>query len=375
MLKTILTESTLAKRMLANSQVTEIQTSEQKKSARQRVKSRRHGMIPLLCLVAALVALPGASAQDFSMIVGSPSPLAVAPGGNSSMTITIVTKSGFVGPITFGCTVTPSVPGTVSNPVCTVSPPSLAASGGATATLTTTTTTTTVSYGISITATDSSGSLTSPPLSLTVLAVVPQFTITVLDAVQPSSVPAGSGAEGIISISPINGYTTPAGASNGITLYCATMTPLVTIPPVCSFTYPTNSTTLPISGSTAVTSTVTLTTFGPVITGSATRPKLFYGLWIPLPMLAFAGVGAAVGGKRFRKAFGLLAIFIVSGSILLLPACSNTGVTTNDINGITPPNTYTFTIVGIDGNGVASSNAETTGSGPSVSLTVTKPTD
>ena len=38
-----------------------------------------------------------------------------------------------------------------------------------------------------------------------------------------------------------------------------------------------------------------------------------------------------------------------------------------------PANTYTFTIVGIDSNGVISSNTGTNTSAPTVSLTVTTP--
>lgn len=98
-------------------------------------------------------------------------------------------------------------------------------------------------------------------------------------------------------------------------------------------------------------------------------------MWIPLPLLLLAGVGAAAGGKRSRKAWGLLAFFIITGSLLLLPACgTNTTASTSTPNGVTPANTYTFTIVGVDVNGVASSNTgSTTSSGPTVTLTVTAP--
>src|SRR5215469_10252107 len=197
------------------------------------------GSIPVavVCLLAAVVlVVPQASAQtDFTMTVNpNLSPNAVAPGGVSSAQIAILTGSSFVGPITFGCTVSPSVGGTVSNPVCTVSPATMNASGSAVATITTTAKTTTVSYTISITATDSTGTATSEPLTLTVLSVTQQFTITVQTAVAPTSVPAGSGAEGTVSVNPVNGYTTPTGQDKGITLYCATVTPLVTLPPFCS---------------------------------------------------------------------------------------------------------------------------------------------
>jgi hypothetical protein len=71
----------------------------------------------------------------------------------------------------------------------------------------------------------------------------------------------------------------------------------------------------------------------------------------------------------------VLALFILSGSLLLLPACgTNTSTSTSTPNGITPANSYTFTIIGVDTNGVASSNTgSTTSAGPTVTLSVTAP--
>jgi len=334
------------------------------------------GPLAALCLAVGLfVALPRASAAiDFTMTV-SPnlSPPAVAPGGSSEATITIVTGSGFSGSITFGCTVTPSVQGTVSNPVCTVSPATMNSSGQATATITTQDTTTTISYAINITATDASGTVTAPTMDLTVLSVTPQFTITVQNTVAPNSVPAGNGAEGIISINPVNGYLTPTGIGKGITLYCATISPLVTIAPFCSFSYPTGDTTLHITNPNAVTSTITISTFGNTTTQCANyHSRRFYAFWFGLPMLGIVGLGSAAGGKRSRKAWILVAVFVVSAGFLLTPSCSNTNNTLCHPNGITPANTYTFTLVGVDSNGVASSNTGTN-SAPTVSLTVTAP--
>ena len=169
------------------------------------------------------------------------------------------------------------------------------------------------------------------------------------NAVAPSSVPAGSGGEGMVSVNPINGYVGPSG---GITLYCNSITPLVTIPPVCSFSYPGNGNSLML-GANPESATLTISTFGPVTTGAAVRPRSFYALWLSIPLLGFVVVGAALGGKRTRKAAGILALFVVSAGFLLLPSCSSTTATsTTTPDGVTPANTYTFTIVGIDSNGV-----------------------
>jgi hypothetical protein len=330
--------------------------------------------VALVCLCAAFAALP-ASAQDFSLTAQPFNPGALAPGGTTSSNIMIVANSGFVGPVTFGCTVTPPVQIPPDNlPVCQVSPPSLAGSGGATATITTTGSTSTIGYTVTITGTDGSGTVSSSPLQVTVLSVAPQYTITVQTAVAPSSVPAGNGAEGTIVVNPLNGYTTPP---NGyITLYCASIAPLVTIAPVCSFSTNAPGQPLIITGNTPVTSTLTINTFGPVITGSSAHPRTFYATWLSFPLLGLVGIGAAFGGKRSRKTWALLALFVISGSLLLIPACGNTNTNnaTTTPNGVTPANSYSFTIVGVDTNGVVSSNTgSTTSVGPTVTLSVTAP--
>jgi hypothetical protein len=94
---------------------------------------------------------------------------------------------------------------------------------------------------------------------------------------------------------------------------------------------------------------------------------------LPLPLLALVGVGAAAGGKRSRTAWGVLALFVLGGSLLLLPGCgTNTSTTTTTPNGVTPNNSYSFTLVGVDPAGNVSSNTGTgtTNTPPTVSLTV-----
>jgi hypothetical protein len=202
---------------------------------------------------------------------------------------------------------------------------------------------------------------------MTVLGVTPQFTITVGKATSPGSVPAGSSGVAIININPIYGYTAPA---PGVTLSCSSITPLVTIPPICTF----NPNPVPTG---VTTSTLTISTYGPITTtGGLIRPRSFYGsfyaMWLPLPMLAVVGLGAAAGGKRARKIWGLIALFVLSGTLLLMPACgNNTSTTTTTPNGVTPNGNYTFTISGVDSTGVVSSNAGTGSTVPTVALTVT----
>jgi len=332
------------------------------------LQARRAG-ITAFCLLAAFLALPSAaSAQTFTLEAAPFSPDAVSQGGTSASTITVGTSTLFSGTVDLTCQVTPT--NLTDPPACLVSPATVNVPGSASATITTKGDTSTVAYSITITGTaPSTGQITTTqPQSLTVLAVAPQFTVTIQRAVQPNSVPAGNGGVGIININPVNGYLSPG---SGVTLSCNTITPLVTYPPFCSF----SPNPVKVTGTT-VTSTLTINTYGPIITRAIAPPRTFYALWMPFPMLALVGLGAAGGGKRARKAWGLLALFVVSGALFLMPACGNTTPTTTSPNGLTPSNTYTFTVIGVDADGVISSN---TGSGtntnPSVTLTVTTPTN
>lgn len=337
--------------------------------SRLRVPTNRAGLFLLFALTAVLSMVPLSSAQDFTLTAGPLSPDAVAPGGTSSINLTLGVVNGFTGTVSLTCQVTTTQTAT-SIPACAVSPATVTPSAGATATITTTDQTTPVSYSITITGTSTTPALThtTPAQSLTVLAVTPGFTITVENPVLPASVPAGSGAQGKILVSPINGYITPTGKP-GITLSCTTITPLVTIAPICSFDpQPVN-----LSGGPQVV-TITISTFGPVITNGSLRPPPFRGLWLSLPIFAFVGIGSLVAGTRSRRLWGALALLLIGASIFLAPGCGNTGVVTTTDNGVTPNNTYTFTISGIDGAGVASSNATSTSSSPTVTLTVTSPT-
>ena len=357
------------------------QTSRSRVSkAKLKIRAAQAAISILWAMTAFLTLLSSASAQaDFTLQAAPFSPDAVAPGGTSSSNITIGTINGFTGTVALTCQVS-STQTTTSTPACAVSPTTVTPPAGATATVTTTSQTTTVGYSITITGTGPSTTHTTTPLSLTVLAVTPQFTVTVLSPVVPNSVPAGSGAQGTVIINPINGYSSPirmVGGEpiKGITLSCGSITPLVTLPPICSFNPPS-----PEVNGTAVTSTLTVNTFGPIIgTGAVVHPRHFYyALWMPFPMLALLGLGAVAGGKRSRKTrvWGLLALFVMTGALFLMPACGNTATTTTTPNGVTPNNTYTLTVVGVDLDGVVSSNTTSTNSAnPTVTLTVTSPTN
>jgi len=246
--------------------------------------------IPVLRVLAAfLVLLTAAFAQDFTLSDVPFFPSAVAPGGTASSNVSVGTPvNGSSVDVTLSCQVSPPSDATITAPTCTMSPSTVTAPAGSTAVITTNATSTAPAatpglYAITITGTGPSGPLSLPPLNITVLSVSAQFTVTVATAVAPSSVPAGSAAQGTINVNPLDGY------SGTVTLACRSITPLVTIPPICSFNPPS----LVIQGNT-FSSTLTITTQGLLVPTSAVAHLLsFYALWLPLPMLALMGLGAA----------------------------------------------------------------------------------
>jgi len=318
----------------------------------------------LAIYLTALVLMLAASAvgQDFTLQMDPfPYPTAIAPGGASDAAVVVTPLNGFSGTLLLTCQVTTQQTG-VTPPMCTVSPSSVTPPNGATVTATSTGLTTPGVYTFTVTGTISgtTTSVESNPQNLTVLAVTPQFTITVTSAVAPSSVHAGSGGTGTISLNPLSGYSIPKG---GVTLSCSSITPLVTAPPVCSFD---PNPILPGQAS----STLTINTTGPTTIIAQVHVGSRYALWMSLPMLALAGI-ATVSGKRSRSAWCLFACLAVGGLCLLAPACGSTStVTPTPSNLITPNDTYTFTLSGVDANGVTSSNTGTSSSAPTVTLTV-----
>jgi trimeric autotransporter adhesin len=340
----------------------------------KRNRPRTRFALALLLLVGSLVTLPmAAQTPDFIVQAAPFSPIAVDPGGTTASNLTLGSLNGFNGTVDLTCTVSPT-PTSGSAPECLVSPPSVTPPAGGAVTITTFGTetngqppTTPGLYTTTIIGTATiNGTLVTHTATqnVTVLAVTPSFTLSVQTAIAPTSVHAGNGATGVIVVSPLNNY------SGTVTLSCSSITPLVTIPPQCSFSYPNGMTGLPVS-QVPQTSTITITTIGPTTYGQADRNRPFYALC--LPMLGMVGLGAAFGGKRSRRAWSLLAILIIAAAVLLVPACYTTQTftsTNNNYNGITPKNTYVFTLMGVDADGNTSSNSGSSNTPPTVSLTV-----
>jgi len=284
-------------------------------------------------------------------------------------------SDGFSGTVDLVCSVTPA---STTSPGCNVSPAQVTPPASASLTViginaTSGLSAASGSYTVTVTGTGYNGTTHQQSPAISVLSVAPSFTITVQTGIVPSSVHAGSGGEATINVNPLNGYVSPSGQGQGVWLSCATITPLVTIPPVCSFSpqpLNVNGTVTPV--------TLTINTTAPPITGAAWRTRDFYGLWLSMPLLALAGFGTVVANKGSRKAWGLMSLVVLSGVILSTPGCGNSTTVatsnTTSANATTPKNAYTFTLTGVDSNGTVSTNTGTTtgttSSAPTVTLTV-----
>jgi hypothetical protein len=326
----------------------------------------------MFCLSITVVALSlAASAQDFTLTMGAFDPFAIDPNGIASSNITLVAGTGFTATVTLGCQVTSTQSG-VTLPQCLISPGTVQPSGSASATILSqysqngqTINASPGTYTVIVTGTGGSKTHQGAQ-AITVLAVNPQFTITIQDQVLPNTVTPPNGGIGTVSINPVFGY------QGNVTLSCASVTPLVTIPPQCQFTYPTCSQ----AGVACVTSgpvpvQVSIITFGPEPNTAVQHPRVFYAFWLPFPMVGLAILGMATGSKRSRKAWGLFTLFVLCASLMLLPACGNNLTPSKSTpEGITPKGAYTFTLEGVDQNGNISSNTGTANQAPTITLTV-----
>jgi len=318
----------------------------------------------LLLSLFAAAHMPLAAAQNFTLTASAFTPAAgVDPGSQATAVITVSTPAppnNYTGSVALTCTVQGATP----LPVCTPSPTSV--TPDATPSITVTTAGVSAGqYPVTVTGTAGSATPQSITLYLNVVDVPQAYTLTVSTAISPGTVSAGFGANATVTVTPIANYT------GQVTLSCLSITPPVKAAPYCSFSATNGGgPTVNVTSGAPATSVLTISTYGIVQNqGKLVIPRIFYALWLAVPGLALAGIGA--GGRRRKTLLGLFLLLVMATSILVLPSCGSTHAISNNSNGlVTPKNTYTVTLTGVDANGISPSNTTTTTTAATVSLTV-----
>jgi len=260
---------------------------------------------------------------------------AVVQGSSATSTLTITPSGGFTGTVALTCAVVAGVPGAIDAPTCSASIPAvISGTGAVTSTLTINTQATTSTGAYTATVTGSSGGV-SETTTVTLAIVLPAlFTLSGPSATVASP---GMSASSTITITPSGGFT------GAVALICAiTSSPMGAIdPPTCTASQP-----AAISGTTAVTSTLTITT-----TAASTS-----ALHDPFKRNLALGGGTLAALLFFclpfrrRKWLTLLSLVGFSAIAAASVGCVN-GVPANDpSNAGTTAGSYTVTVTGTSGS-------------------------
>jgi hypothetical protein len=289
-----------------------------------------------------------ASAPGYTLSA-APSTLNVAQGGNNTSTITVNPTGGFAGTVTLAASGLPAgvTASFNTNPATTTSTLTVTASSSASTGGPTT-----------VTVTGSSGTL--PPQTATIAVTVTPPASYSLSAgtASPASISPGGSSTAAVTVTPANGYT------GTVTLTCAVASTVTFTPAQASCSFSMNP--VSVTSGNPVVSTMTFKTVGP--SGALLRhANVFYALWLPVPGLALIGLGLGSAGSRRKEILGVLLLWIVLATLIVLPACGSGSSSGGGGGGNpgTPAGMYMLTITGKDANGLTQSNTA-----PTVSITV-----
>jgi subtilase family serine protease len=291
-------------------------------------------------VVVLAMTLAGPVTTGFTL-AASPTSVSVPQGGNNTTTVTVTSTGGFTGMVSLSASGLPNGVTAAFNPTST----------STTSVLTLTATSSATTGAATVTITGASAGVT-------------ENTTVSLNVTAPASysLSAGAPSQGTISPGGTSQATVTVGSANGytgsVTLSCS-VAPVVSPPASCSFGS-TSPVTVTSSGGTA---TLTFTTVAPT-TASVRSMRTFYALMFPLLGLSLVGVGMGSRGSRRKRLLGMLLLWMVLASLIVIPACGGKGSSTTGSQG-TPAGTYTVTITGKDANGTAP-----TGNSPTVTVTV-----
>jgi hypothetical protein len=259
-----------------------------------------------------------------------------AVGSTASSTITL-TPNNFAGQVALSCAVAPA--NMAGTPSCSLSANQPILSNGSTATsvLSVVSTSATAPATYTVTVTGSSGTLfttVSVPIVFTAQPVSPSFSMSGT----PLTLTAGGTGTSTITVTPSGGFT------GQISLTCSASPSDFSGTPICSAVNPP-----PISGTSPVTATITLTT------SPNTMSKLTPG---GPSTLRLGGTALAcllcccLLPTRRRRLKTLLSLLLLSFTLAATQGCSGSNNALPNVGG-TARGTYTVTITGSGPNGVA----------------------
>jgi len=262
-----------------------------------------------------------------------------SPGSSGTSAITLTPSGGFTGSVALTCAIAASPAGAANLPSCSATQPALiSGSAPATSTLIIASQVATPPGSYTATVTAVSGSLSeTTAIEVTIEAATAPATFS-LSGTTISVASAGGTGTSTISITPSGGFTGAVGVSCAITSSPADAADI----PSCSMTQP-----AAISGSNAVTSTLTITT---TAASTAALHSPFKGL------MTFGGGGTLVAFLMFglplrrRKWQTLFSLLLLSAMAVTMMGCGNTYTPPVSRGTGTTPGSYTVTVTGASGS-------------------------
>lgn len=172
------------------------------------------------------------------------------------------------------------------------------------------------------------------------LAPVPNFTVGA-GALSTSAVPPGQSATSTITVTSVNGL------NSAVNLTCS-VSPSPALAPTCAFSA--NPVT-PTANGTA-TSTLTISTTAATVSlapVAGQEGKLFYALWLPIPVMALLQASLGYNSKKRKWLDTLLGLVIAAGLATQLGCAGGNSVGGGGNQG-TPAGNYLITVTATSGS-------------------------
>ena len=170
--------------------------------------------------------------------------------------------------------------------------------------------------------------------TVTATFTAPDFEVSA-STVAPSIVAAGNGGSSTVTLTSVNGF------NSAVTFTCS-VDPAPAHAPTCSV----NPTSATPAANGSVTTTVSISTTAPSSAAMLRSHSIFYGLWLPIGGLLWAGIGRK--RSRTRQFLFIATCLLLSTGVVLEAGCGGNSPPPPPSGG-TPPGAYTITVTGTAG--------------------------